>query len=125
MALLRSVKTRSPRNNRPWPTIDNTDSSDTRCYSLVINDQEIRYAMAPIVGASDYAFRMLVRGYSDEPILGYTLMLHTKKLLQDKTFRRNHLDICDDWNDDQPQFLSHSQLTCIEGIEDIGIAAKS
>jgi tRNA-dihydrouridine synthase len=80
-----------------------------------------------MVGASDYAFRTLVRRYCpEEPILGYTQMLHAKKLLQDKTFRRNHLDFCDDWKEeDQPQFLSQSQLTCIEGMEDMGILRRN
>lgn len=117
--------TRPPRTTRCTRQLTTQQQQQrTRCYSLIIDDQEIRYAMAPMVGASDYAFRKLVRSYSNEPILGYTQMLHAKKLLNDKTFRRNHLDFCDDWNDDQQRLLSHSQLTCIEGIEDIGILVK-
>jgi hypothetical protein len=63
-----------------------TQQQRTRCYSLVINDQEIRYAMAPIVGASDYAFRMLVRGYSDEPILDIHLCYIPRNYCRTKRF---------------------------------------
>ncbi len=92
-------------------------ASTTSLHSLIINDREIRYAMAPMVASSDYAFRRLVRSYSPDDdrdqLLGYTQMLHAKKLVHDKTFRRNHLDFCD-WNGE----LLPSQWTCIEGNEE-------
>ena len=70
--------------------------------------------MAPMVAASDYAFRRLVRSYSPVDdrghVLGYTQMLHAKKLVHDKTFLRNHLDFCD-WDGE----LLPTQLACIEG----------
>lgn len=73
--------------------------------------------MAPMVSASDYAFRRLVRSYSPDDdkgkILGYTQMLHAKKLVHDKSFRRNHLDFCD-WDGE----LLPAQLTCIEGNDE-------
>jgi tRNA-dihydrouridine synthase 1 len=72
--------------------------------------------MAPMVAASDLPFRKLVRSYAnkDEPILCYTQMLHSKKLVNDKTFRRNHIDF-GNWNDG----MLPPQRTCIEGMDDI------
>jgi tRNA-dihydrouridine synthase len=73
----------------------------------------IHAVMAPMVAASDYAFRCLIRQYGvrkdgialeevsskskdsnhHDGILTFTQMLHAKNLLDDETFFRNHFDI--------------------------------
>lgn len=61
--------------------------------SLILpkDDQPIQTIAAPMVAASDYAFRCLCRQYGVD--LTYTQMLHTTNLLKDKQFGRHHLDL--------------------------------
>jgi tRNA-dihydrouridine synthase len=74
-------------------------------------DKPIYAVMAPMVAASDYAFRCLIRQYGilkdgstlnkylsnnsnhHDGILTFTQMLHAKNLLEDDTFFTNHFDI--------------------------------
>lgn len=58
-------------------------------------EHAIRSVSAPMVASSDYAFRCLCRQYGVD--LTYTQMLHSKNLLNDQTFWKNHLDLyeCD------------------------------
>jgi len=50
-----------------------------------------RNVMAPMVAASDYPYRCLLRQYGVD--LCYMQMLHSRNLVQDKVFRRTHLDL--------------------------------
>lgn len=54
------------------------------------NQQLIRSIAAPMVAASDYAFRCLCRQHGVD--LTYTQMLHAKNIVRDQVFVRNHLD---------------------------------
>jgi tRNA-dihydrouridine synthase len=47
--------------------------------------------MAPMVAASDYPYRCLLRQHGVD--LCYTQMMHAKNLVKDRTFRRTHLDL--------------------------------
>jgi hypothetical protein len=64
---------------------------------------------APMVAASDYAFRCLCRRYGVD--LTYTQMLHTENLLNQEAFRNNHLDLWEftplpaSWSREQQEFL--------------------
>lgn len=66
--------------------------------------QPIRHAVAPMVAASDYAFRCLCRQHYNKnnhsnshdqrpPLLTFTQMWHSKNLIQDTTFLNNHFDL--------------------------------
>jgi len=52
---------------------------------------------APMVAASDYAFRCLCRQYGVD--LTYTQMLHSRNLVRDEQFRSNHLDLFEFFDD--------------------------
>lgn len=76
-------------------------------------DRPVHAVMAPMVAASDYAFRCLIRQYGflndadtlhenttrnknpnhHDGILTFTQMLHAKNLLEDETFFTNHFDL--------------------------------
>jgi tRNA-dihydrouridine synthase len=62
----------------------------TQAPPLVLGDQIIKSVAAPMVAASDYAFRCLCRQYGVD--LTYTQMLHAKNIVRDPIFVRNHLD---------------------------------
>lgn len=70
--------------------------------------KKIQNVMAPMVAASDYAFRCLVERYGVD--LTFTQMLHARNLVQDPMFRRNHLDF------GFQDTLTQSQLDCIQGM---------
>jgi len=80
---------------------------------LIIGDDTIKHVMAPMVAASDYPFRKLVRSYNNNetPILGYTQMLHAKNLINDPHFRKTHFDFRSPM--DLP--LLESQKKCLQG----------
>ena len=82
--------------------------------SLVLpqhHDGSIHSIAAPMVAASDYAFRCLCRRYGTD--LTFTQMLHTENLLLQETFRKNHLDL---WEyTDTPPKWSREQLDFLEG----------
>ena len=80
------ASTTSSTDNAPHPW---SSSSSL----LVLNDKPIQTVMAPMVAASDYPFRRLVRRYGVD--LCYTQMLLAKHLVGDPMFRRGHLDFCD------------------------------
>mmetsp|Transcript_46440 Transcript_46440/g.112573 ORF Transcript_46440/g.112573 Transcript_46440/m.112573 type:complete len:521 (+) Transcript_46440:31-1593(+) len=69
----------------------------------------IRTVMAPMVAASDYPFRCLLRKYGVD--LTFTQMLHCKNYIKDETFRLSHLDL---WEAGAkyPDLL-RSQLSCL------------
>jgi tRNA-dihydrouridine synthase len=99
----------------------------TRQYALstplIIDGAEIRYAMAPMVANSDYAFRKLIRTYSSNEnhknpvILGYTQMILAKSLLKDKTYRQTHVDF-GPWDGN----LLPCQQACREGMETVPLS---
>ena len=75
----------------------------------------IRTVAAPMVAASDYAFRCLLRQCSQVD-LTYTQMWHARSMVTDKTFYQNHYDlyeyshsICQDQSN-----VSPSQLNLLE-----------
>lgn len=51
----------------------------------------IHFIEAPMVAASDFAFRALCRQYGTH--LTFTQMLHARNLVHDNSFRKNHLDL--------------------------------
>jgi tRNA-dihydrouridine synthase len=69
--------------------------------------------MAPMVGASDYPFRYFLRKYHGVD-LTYTQMLHSKNLVNDKSFRQCHLDLWEAGTT-YPHFLP-TQLQSLEGL---------
>jgi tRNA-dihydrouridine synthase 1 len=76
--------------------------------------------MAPMVAASDYAFRSLCRDHGVQ--LTYTQMLHSKNFVLDGKFRQSHLDLWetgaqyyDLQQQQQQQFLHPSQIALLEG----------
>jgi Dihydrouridine synthase (Dus) len=79
----------------------------------------IRTVAAPMVAASDYAFRCLVRQYSNVDLV-YTQMLHARQLIDDKKgkkFCQNHLDLYEYTS--SPTLLLPCQLDFLEeGLED-------
>lgn len=64
--------------------------------------------MAPMVAASDHAFRCLVERHGVQ--LAFTQMLHARNLVNDPVFRLHHLDF--PFSSD----LTASQESCIEGM---------
>ena len=92
-------------------------------------DAPIRSIMAPMVASSDYAFRCLCRQYGVD--LTYTQMLHSKNLLADKTFWKNHLDLyeCDDSaSDNDPENIHHDAPLMVQlaghNVDTVVAAAK-
>ncbi len=85
--------------------------------------QPVTTVMAPMVSASDYAFRCLVRQHAVsehrktmgstkyKPPLAFTQMLHAANLIRDETFFRHHFDIyeCSDNVDALQRDLTESQ----------------
>jgi len=93
-----------------------TRRSITTCHAssrkeliLPCHSQPIHSVMAPMVAASDYAFRCLVERHGAE--LTFTQMLHARNLVEDPVFRRNHLDFPFD-----NQKLTQSQQDCIDDM---------
>lgn len=69
-----------------------TRSSKAVSSPLILGDQQIiRSVAAPMVAASDYAFRCLCRQYGVD--LTFTQMLHARNIGNDPLFARNHLDL--------------------------------
>ena len=80
------------------------------------NHQRIQTVAAPMVAASDYAFRCLCRQHGVD--LCFTQMIHAKNLVDSKVFRRNHLDLYEFQNDNgdrEHRPLLLSQLNCLKG----------
>jgi tRNA-dihydrouridine synthase len=75
-------------------------------------NRKIRHVMAPMVAASDYAFRCLVERHGAD--LTFTQMLHARNLVEDAVFLRNHLDF--PFDSDR---LTKSQQDCIQGMDTI------
>lgn len=93
---------------------------------LVLGDQQIiRSVAAPMVAASDYAFRCLCRQYGVD--LTYTQMLHAKNIVRDPVFVRNHLDFyeCSAPSEDlvQSQKLLLKDSTVRPPLPDVSAAA--
>jgi len=80
-------------------------------------DHQIRTVAAPMVAASDYAFRCLCRQYSNIDLC-FTQMLLASHVVERKTFRNNHFDFYEyepdhsiiELNKVQQQFLEGGQL---------------
>jgi tRNA-dihydrouridine synthase len=64
-----------------------------------------------MVAASDFAFRCLCRQHGVD--LTFTQMLHTKNLLGQEQFRKNHLDLWEYM--EQPTKFSRTQVEFLEG----------
>jgi tRNA-dihydrouridine synthase 1 len=80
------------------------------------DDFPIRSVMAPMVGASDFAFRCLCRQHGVD--LTYTQMIHSKNLLGDNTFSKSHLDM----HERTDRLLDHGillpqQEVCLKGLQ--------
>lgn len=75
---------------------------------LYIKNKLIQNVMAPMVAASDYAFRCLVEQHGAD--LTFTQMLHARNLVEDASFARYHLDF-----PFSPKLVK-SQQDCIEGM---------
>jgi tRNA-dihydrouridine synthase len=106
----------------------------------------VHTVMAPMVAASDYAFRCLIRQYGStgraisectntdniqqdtnpnqhNGILTFTQMLHAKNLLHDETFFKNHYDLYEYSNNpnsqcDQPYLLTQAQRNVYDSKDD-------
>jgi tRNA-dihydrouridine synthase 1 len=78
-------------------------------------DHAIRTVAAPMVASSDYAFRCLCRQHGNDVDLTYTQMLHSRNLMKDPTFWRNHLDLyeCDKHDSGQQRSLSTEQTSLL------------
>ncbi|KAG7358039.1 dihydrouridine synthase Dus [Nitzschia inconspicua] len=74
-------------------------------------DQPIYSVMAPMVAASDYPFRKLLRDYCGVDLL-YTQMLHVKNFVNDANFRRWHSDFYE-CGQPFPSSLLPSQRDCL------------
>lgn len=72
----------------------------------------IRNVVAPMVAASDYAFRCLTRQYGAD--LTFTQMLHSKQLVQDTKFFHNHWDLYE--YNDQLRQQQQSLVTASENL---------
>jgi tRNA-dihydrouridine synthase len=80
------------------------ESTQSALYLPGRPDFAIRTIMAPMVASSDYAYRCLCRQYGSD--LTYTQMLHSRNLMTDKTFWKNHLDL---YECDSPDTISAHQ----------------
>ena len=69
--------------------------------------------MAPMVAASDYAFRCLCRNQGSQ--LCYSQMLHARHLVQEHSFRKNHLDLYE--YQPLPETLHPAQQHCLGDCE--------
>lgn len=83
--------------------------------------------MAPMVAASDFAFRALLRHYQSAD-LTFTQMLHAHHLTTGNIFRRHHLDLyeyghCDCASTDPRQHWLATQQECVYGTT--GAAAST
>jgi tRNA-dihydrouridine synthase 1 len=82
----------------------------------------VQTVIAPMVAASDYAFRCLVRQYSHVDLV-YTQMLHARQLIEDgksgHAFRQNHLDIYEYSTTNERSLvpLLPCQLDFLEGLD--------
>lgn len=75
-------------------------------------DRTIRHVMAPMVAASDYAYRLLLRRYGGVDLV-YTQMLHAKNFVHDEKFRKHHLDLMEAGVSYQNEPYSIAQLDCL------------
>jgi tRNA-dihydrouridine synthase len=81
-------------SDRTSTTTESTSTLTSNTNALYLPgrpDFPIQSVMAPMVGQSDYAFRCLCRQYGVD--LTYTQMLHSRNLMQDHTFSKNHMDL--------------------------------
>lgn len=120
---------------RTWPNRGTRQSMQYRCLiekgaqpmslgSLFLPqyDGPIDTIAAPMVAASDFAFRCLCRKYGTD--LTFTQMLHTENLLLQETFRKNHLDLWEyttlpaKWSREQLEFLDGSSRTDMTTMND-------
>ena len=112
-----STTTRRERIRHRYQSSKGRTLTSTSLNSLVLpkHDAPIHTIAAPMVAASDYAFRCLRRNYGTD--LTYTQMLHTENLLLQETFRKNHLDLWEytkrpaTWSREQQDFLEGSRST--------------
>jgi tRNA-dihydrouridine synthase 1 len=99
-----ATKRTSPEGVRLFSSSSHGDEQAPSPPPLIIDGHVIKYAMAPMVAASDYPFRKLVRKYAEnnkQPILCYTQMLHAKNVVNDVTFRAQHVDFVDNLKSDE------------------------
>eukprot|EP00797_Seminavis_robusta_P037535 Sro995_g229170.2 (439) ;mRNA; r:19155-20471 len=69
--------------------------------------------MAPMVAASDYPFRCLLRQHGVD--LCFTQMMHAKNLVNDKQFRKTHLDLLEFLPSPPPPLLLPQQERFLQG----------
>ena len=96
-------------------------TSPCRSSHLLLGDREIRSVEAPMVAASDFAFRTLCRQYGVD--LCFTQMLHARHLNNDPSFRENHLDLyeCVGISDDSlPPLTAMAQSNFLNRLDRFG-----
>ena len=100
-----------PPSRFPIPRRSVSCHAMTSSNTLILpsHSEPIQTVMAPMVAASDYAFRCLVEQHGAD--LTFTQMLHARNLVQDPTFRTNHVDF--PFSNDG---LTKSQQECVEGM---------
>ena len=80
-------------------------------------DRPIRHVMAPMVAASDYPYRLLLRRYGDVDLV-YTQMLHAKNFVNSETFRKHHLDLFESGVPYHKEPYNYAQADCLGLIND-------
>jgi tRNA-dihydrouridine synthase len=79
--------------------------------------KQILTVAAPMVAASDYAFRCVTRQHHGADAT-FTQMLHARNLISDDTFYQNHWDLHeynDNDNSDESPLLLQSQINLLDG----------
>jgi len=122
-----SLPTLSRRFSRSSHTVEtehdnsgNASQRDTKAPKLILPshpDFPITSVMAPMVALSDYPFRVFLRENGVD--LTFTQMILAKKFINDKTFRKAHLDFYETTDRTGPDLeeLVPSQLECIGDLE--------
>jgi tRNA-dihydrouridine synthase 1 len=93
-----------------------TTNSNAALYLPNQPDTPITSIAAPMVAASDYAFRALARHYGCD--LAFTQMFHARNLVMDakNTFSKNHFDLYEYADNIH---LTQAQLTFLKGSENV------
>mmetsp|Transcript_60489 Transcript_60489/g.148409 ORF Transcript_60489/g.148409 Transcript_60489/m.148409 type:complete len:552 (-) Transcript_60489:135-1790(-) len=98
----------------------NNDNNGSGGRGLVLPshpDRTIRHVMAPMVAASDYPYRLLLRRYGDVDLV-YTQMLHAKNFVNAESFRKHHLDLFEAGVPYHKEPYTYAQADCLGLIND-------
>ena len=95
---LRKEEKKEKKKKRPKEHFDRNDARQKRQKSLHCDEQppekklpDLRYILAPMVGASELAFRLLCRKYG--ATLAYTPMMDAARFANDEAYRRSELGL--------------------------------